>query len=62
MDTNREILNNLIANKFFTIDNFIMEYDKELQKEFKTNYRIKLETENWDHHKVFFSKQRNGDL
>jgi hypothetical protein len=58
MDTNREILNNLIANKFFTIDNFIMEYDKELQKEFKTNYRIKLETENWDHHKVVFFKQR----
>ena len=55
---NKEILNNLIANKFFTIDNFIMEYDEELQKEFKTNYRIKLETENWDHHKVVFFKQR----
>ena len=58
MNTNKEILKNLIANKFFTIDNFIMEYDEELQKEFKMNYRIKLKTENWNEYKETFYNQR----
>ena len=58
MDTNREILNNLIAINFFTIDNFIMEDNEELQKEFKTNCHIELKSTNWEEYKETFYNQR----
>jgi alkaline phosphatase len=60
MNTNRKILNNLIAIKFFQI---IVTADHEFEGEvFKNkkhwNNDSVLTPENWDHHKATFLEQR----
>jgi ClpP class serine protease len=52
-------INNELANyRFFRIDNFVMEYYKEFEKEIETNKPIHLKPTNWEEHKETFYNQQ----
>lgn len=55
----RTSLSSKLANSnFFRIDNFVMEYYEEFQKEIKTNKPIHLKPTNWEEHKETFYNQK----
>jgi hypothetical protein len=58
MNLRNRVNNELSKSRFFRIDNFVMEYYKEFEKEMKTNKPIHLKPTNWEEHKETFYNQQ----